>query len=123
MTSIFDQIGGSPAVSAAVSDFYQRVTADPSLAPYFTDTDMPRLEAHQRSFIAAALGGPTEYRGRTMADAHAGLGITAADFDAVVGHLVDTLTALSVPADLIATIGEALAPLKDDIVTAPAPVI
>jgi len=69
---------------------------------------------------AAAIGGPEIYEGRDMAAAHAGLAITEADFDAVVGHLVDTLTGLGVPDETIGQIGGALAPLRGDIVTAPA---
>ena len=38
-------------------------------------------------------------------------------FDRVVGHLVDTLVALGVPGELIQTIGDKLAPLRDQIVT------
>ena len=117
--SIYDGIGGSAAVSAAVDDFYARVLADPKLAPFFASTDLQRLKAHQRSFIAAAIGGPEVFSGRDMKTAHAGLGITSADFDAVAGHLVDTLTGLGVPADAIGQIGAAIAPLRADIVTAP----
>ena len=54
-----------------------------------------------------------------MASAHAGLGIADGDFDAVVGHLADTLTGLGVPEDTIGKIAGALAPLRDDIVTTP----
>lgn len=116
--SIYDSIGGASAVRAAVDDFYVRVLADPKLAPFFTSTDMDRLKAHQRSFIAAAIGGPEIFAGRDMASAHQGLGITDADFDAVVGHLVDTLTGLGVPEETIGQIGSALLPLRADIVTA-----
>jgi hemoglobin len=118
--SIYDSIGGAAAVSAAVDDFYARVLADPGLAPFFARTDLRRLKAHQRSFIAAAIGGPEIFAGRDMATAHAGLGVTDAQFDAVVGHLVDTLTGLGVPADTIGEIGAALAPLRGSIVAAPA---
>jgi hemoglobin len=117
--NIYDEIGGAGAVSAAVEDFYQRLLADPDLAPFFADVDLRKLKSHQRSFIAAALGGPEIYAGRDMAAAHAGLDISNADFDAVVGHLVDTLASLGVPDATIATIGSALAPLRADIVTAP----
>jgi hemoglobin len=48
--------------------------------------------------------------------------ITDADFDAVVGHLVDTLTGLGVPAETIGQIGAVLLPLRADIVTVRAPV-
>lgn len=117
--SIYDSIGGDPAVRAAVDDFYARILADARLAPFFTGTDLQRLKAHQRAFIAAAIGGPEVFGGRDMASAHAGLGIGDGDFDVVVGHLVGTLTALGVPVDTIGQIGQALAPLRRDIVTVP----
>lgn len=120
--TIYDSIGGAAAVRAAVDDFYDRVLADPGLAPFFAQTDLQRLKAHQRSFIAAAIGGPEIFAGRDMATAHAGLGIADAQFDAVVTHLVDTLAGLGVPADTIGQIGAALAPLRASIVTAPAAV-
>jgi hemoglobin len=116
--SIYDSIGGAPAVRAAVEDFYARVLADPRLAPFFTGTDLYHLKAHQRAFIAAAIGGSQIYEGRDMAAAHAGLAITDEDFDAVVAHLVDTLTGLGVPEETIGQIGGALAPLRGDIATA-----
>jgi hemoglobin len=117
--SIYDSIGGAPAVSAAVDDFYIRVLGDPGLAPFFSGTDLPALKAHQRAFIAAAIGGSEIYQGRDMAAVHRGLEIADDDFDSVVGHLVDTLTSLGVPAEAISQIGAALAPLRTDIVTAP----
>jgi hemoglobin len=116
---IYDRIGGASAVRAAVDDFYARVLADARLAPFFTSTDLNRLKAHQRAFIAAAIGGPEVFGGRDMASAHAGVGIGEGDFDAVVGHLVGTLTGLGVPEDTLGQIAGALAPLRDDIVTMP----
>jgi truncated hemoglobin YjbI/SAM-dependent methyltransferase len=117
--SIYDNIGGAPAVRAAVDDFYARVLADARLAPFFTGTDLHRLKAHQRAFLAAAIGGPEIFAGRDMAAAHAGLGIGDGDFDAVVAHLAGTLTRLGVPQDTTGQIARALAPLRDDIVTTP----
>lgn len=116
--SIYDSIGGAPAVAAAVDDFYTRVLADPTLTHFFDDVDMSRLKAHQRGFIAAAIGGPEIFAGRKMAAAHAGLAITDTDFDAVVTHLVATLTGLGVPDETIDQIGGTLAPLRSQIVTA-----
>lgn len=116
--SIYDAIGGAPAVGAAVDRFYVRVLADPRLAGFFTGVDLHRLKTHQRAFIAAALGGPDIFSGRDMAAAHAGLDITDAHFDAVVDHLVATLTELGVPDEQITRIGATLAPLRHQIVPA-----
>lgn len=117
--TIYDAIGGAPSVSAAVDKFYVRVLDDPQLAPFFEGVDMERLKAHQRKFIAAAIGGPEIYEGRDMGAAHAHLGVSDSDFEAVVGHLVVTLEELGVPQDVIGEIGAAVAPLQTQIVTNP----
>ncbi|BBY77299.1 group 1 truncated hemoglobin GlbN [Mycolicibacterium parafortuitum] len=117
MMSIFDHIGGPPAVTAAVDDFYRRLIADPVLTHYFDGVAMNRLKTHQRSFIAAALGGPEPYLGRSMREVHSHLAITAEHFDRVVAHLADTLTDLGVSTDIIEQIGAKLAPLKDEVVS------
>jgi hemoglobin len=114
---VFEQIGGKPAVSAAVDGLYARLLADPVIAPYFHDTDMERQKRHMRAFMAVALGGADLYAGRDMASAHARLRVTDDAFDRVVGHLVDTLASLGVPADIIEAIGAKLAPLRAQIVT------
>ncbi|MDR7277571.1 group I truncated hemoglobin [Catenuloplanes atrovinosus] len=114
--TLYESIGGEPAVRAAVAEFYRRVVADPELAGYFAGVDLARLKAHQRAFLATAVGGPGAYHGRSMTDAHAGLGITGAAFDAVVAHLAAALTTLGVPEPEIARIAATLAPLRADIV-------
>ena len=103
--SIFEQIGGPPAMTAAVDDFYRRVMADPALSPYFDGVDMRRLKNHQRAFISAAIGAPDPYLGRSMPD----------HFDRVVHHLVNTLADLGVADSIIDAVGATLAPLKADI--------
>src|ERR1041384_6790877 len=109
---IYEAIGGAPALAAAVDDFYVRVLADPELKGYFEGVDLERLKAHQRSFLAAAIGGSEIYAGRPVEEAHAPLAITQQHFDRVIGHLVDTLSELSVPADIIGEIGSTLIPLQ-----------
>lgn len=116
--AIYEQIGGAPAVNAAVELFYYKVTADPSLAHYFQGVDLASLKGHQRAFIAAALGGPQPYGGRDMGAAHSHLGITDADFDAVVAHLAAALAELGVAGETIDQIAAALVPLRTDIVAA-----
>lgn len=115
--SIYEEIGGAPALAAAVDDFYARILADSELVGYFDGMDLGRLKAHQRSFLAAAIGGSEIYAGRPMKEAHAPLAIAQKHFDRVVGHLVDTLTELSVPAEIIGEIGSRLIPLQEEIVT------
>jgi hemoglobin len=91
--TLYERIGGAPAVDSAVDGFYARVLADDELAPYFAGIDLAQLKAHQRVFLTMALGGPARYGGRAMDKAHEGLDITSEAFGRVVGHLADTLGA------------------------------
>lgn len=80
--------------------------------------DRARLQAHMTHFLMVALGGPQRYSGRGMAAAHAGRHITEAAFDRVVGHVVVVLESFQVPAEWIAEVGAAVAPLRQSVVTA-----
>src|SRR5262245_55763387 len=115
-TSLFEELGGKAAIAAVVDEFYARVLADPTLAPMVAGIDVDKLRRHQAAFLISALGGPNEYRGRGMRQAHAGLNITAAQFGAVAGHLSDALAACGVPAPTIDTVIGHVAQLQGDIV-------
>ncbi len=116
--SVYDEIGGAPAVKAAVTVFYDRVTADPELAQWFEGVDLRRLKAHQRAFLASALGGPELFSGRGLDAAHADLRITPEAFDAVVEHLAVTLHDLGASDDIVGRVRVRLEGLRGDIVTA-----
>jgi hemoglobin len=115
--SIFEAIGGEPALTAVVDDFYVRVLADPQLAGFFAGTSMPKLKGRQVEFFAAALGGPDFYTGTSMRQAHAGRGISQADFDKVAFHLTAALADAGVPGETVAQIAAAVTPLAQDIVS------
>ena len=119
-TTIYDEIGGGPAVTAVVDAFYDRLVADTELLRYFDGRDMARLKAHQRALVTVALGGPPEeYNGRMMHPAHAGLAITHDAFDKILGHLESVLTEAGVPGATSARILAILRPLRGDVVQAP----
>jgi hemoglobin len=99
VTSLYDQLGGAAAIDAAVDIFYRKVLGDERIAHYFDDVDMDRQIAKQKAFLTLAFGGPNHYTGRDMRRAHAHLvarGLGDEHFDAVVGHLADTLRELGV---------------------------
>ena len=48
-STIYEEIGGAPAVTAVVDAFYLRLIDDADLAPYFAGKDLARLKAHQRA--------------------------------------------------------------------------
>jgi methyl-accepting chemotaxis protein len=117
--SLFERLGGVPAIKLAVEQFYDRVLADPELAPFFAHTNMGWLKARQNAFFIQALGGPPVYKGRDMRSAHAHLPIEPRHFERVASHLAETLRALNVPDPLVDEVLVRVAPLADDIVNTP----
>jgi hemoglobin len=114
--SLFEQLGGAASIEAVVEDFYGRVLADETLRPVFAGIDLDNLRRHQTRFMSYALGGPNQYTGRSMRLAHAGLGITAAQFGAVAGHLEASLTSFDVPRHLIDQVIAHVAALRGEVV-------
>lgn len=102
--SLFDQLGGHPAVDAAVDVFYRRVLLDHRVSHFFQDTNMDAQRQKQKAFLTMVFGGPHEYQGKDLRQAHAHLverGLDRSHFDAVAEHLQFTLQWLEVPAALV----------------------
>ena len=103
--TLYEKIGGEPAVDAAVNIFYRKVLNDYRINRFFDNTDMDKQIAKQKAFFTMAFGGPNNYTGQDMRDAHANLvktGLNEDHFNAVMEHLGATLVELNVPGDLIA---------------------
>jgi hemoglobin len=114
--SLFDRIGGAPAVAAAAELFYRKVLSDPALSGYFDDVDLDRQVAKQAAFLTMALGGPGAYTGRDLRTAHAPLaGLTDGHVDLVIVYLAQTLGELGVAAPDIAAASAVAASVRDDI--------
>jgi hemoglobin len=115
-TSLYERLGENAAITAVVDDFVARCAADDRINAKFARTDVPRLKAMLVDQICEATGGPCTYTGRDMRTTHDGMGVTAGEFDALVGNLVVALDQAGVGAaekdDLLA----ALAPMRSDIV-------
>lgn len=93
--TLYDRIGGEPAVARMMDAFYERVLADRELAPFFAGVSMEKVRAMQTLFFCAALDGPFEYSGRPLAAVHYGLEIRPPHLARFVGHLLETLRGLA----------------------------
>jgi len=115
--SLYEAIGGRPALTAAVDVFYGRLIADPVLGPFFPGGVGARHRAYVVTALGEALGGPERYRGPDIASAHRGLGISDAHFDRAAACLVATLDELGVPGHLTDRIVAIVAGLRPAVVT------
>ncbi len=116
--TLYERLGGKVAITAVVDDFVGRVAADKRINDKFATADIPRLKRLLVEQICTAAGGPCTYTGRDMKTAHAGMGITGPQFDALVEDLVAALDKFKVPAHEKNELLSVLGPMKSDIVTA-----
>lgn len=115
--TLFDKYGGVPAITVIVRDFYKRVMRRPNLRRYFVNVSLDNLIHHQIAFVSMAMGKtPHDYAGRSMKDAHRGIGITSASFDLAIELLSDALTAGGVDATDVGAIIASVNTLRADIV-------
>lgn len=113
---LFDRLGGKPAVEAVIDDFLGRVAGDETINSGFAVGHVPRLRQRLVELVCSATGGPCTYSGRDMGTAHAGMKITNAQFDSLVGHLVATLDKFKVPAQEKGELLGLLGPMRGSIV-------
>lgn len=113
---LYDRLGGTPAITAVVDDFIGNVAGDTRINKRFATADIPRLKTMLVNQICEASGGPCKYTGASMKDAHKGMKITDAEFNALVGDLVKSLDKFKVGAEEKNDLLGALGGLKPDII-------
>ncbi|HEX6249533.1 MAG TPA: group 1 truncated hemoglobin [Nocardioidaceae bacterium] len=114
--SDYERVGGGAAIRVVVDRFYDLVLGDERLASFFTDSNLPQLKRHQALLIAQVLGGPAEYDGRDLQEAHAGLQIGRGDYALVVAYLAQALREAGVDEEIINRVGSVLASTEKDVV-------
>ena len=114
--SLYDRLGGKGAITAVVDDFVGNVAGDKRINGFFAKADIPRLKGNLVDQICQATGGPCVYKGKDMRTAHKGMGISDADFNALVEDLVKSLDKFNVPAKEKGELLGILGPLKPQIV-------
>jgi hemoglobin len=116
--SLYDRLGGVDGIKAVVKDFVEvQVANDVRInTKFFSNADLPKLQDLMVNQICEATGGPCKYTGRSMKEAHAGMGVDEASFGALVEDLVKSLTKLNVPKAEQDELIAALATMHDDIV-------
>jgi hemoglobin len=119
--TLYTRLGKTEGISAVVDQFLANVVADNTINGKFAATvsSSDRVQALRNNLIdqiCQGTGGPCTYKGKTMLQAHTGMNITDAEFNALVADLVASLDKYKVPEkeknELLAILG----PMKTDIV-------
>ena len=114
--TLFERLGGTPAITLVCDEFVNRTTTDPRIKYRFFNTDPANLKRLLVEFVSQATGGPAAYTGRDMASSHAGMELVDDEFTALVENLVAALDKFGVGAREKNELVGALGPLKPQIV-------
>jgi hemoglobin len=117
-SSLFERLGGTPAVRAVVEDFYGRCVADPDLERFFDRSKLSALKYHQLEFLKVAFAtnlSPDLDVPAMILDKHRSLfaiGLDVSHFDRVCEHLVASLVSAGAAPGLVTEAAQVLLPLR-----------
>ncbi len=112
--SLYERIGGQPAIDATVELFYKKVLSDSRVCHFFKGINMNKKNK-QRLFVAAALGGPEAWSGKNMRPAHDSLDLNNTHFNAIADNLEESLKEMKVPQVLIKEVMNIVESTRNDV--------
>jgi hemoglobin len=94
--SLFQRLGGSSGIGALVDDIVAQHMDNPVVRarfqPYLDAPDkLSAIKQHTCAFLEAGTGGPQQYSGRTMRDAHRGMNVSPTEYMAVLDDILAAL--------------------------------
>ena len=114
--SLYEDLGGREGIATVVDNFITEISFDPSIYPFFSKTNVPRLREKLEEQFCMLSGGPCEYTGDTMEKVHTGMHISSAEFNRTVELLQSAMDDAGVPFTTQNRLIRLLAPLREEII-------
>jgi truncated hemoglobin YjbI len=125
--TLWDRLGGEKNVAKVVDDFVNTAGKDPKVNFWRDPTRVPSkqevadLKTKLVEFVSSATGGPLQYEGKSMKEAHKGMKITNEEFDAAAKDLKDALVKNGAKAEDVDAVMKAVDGTRKEIVEAKEP--
>lgn len=117
--SLYHRLGGYDAIAAVSDEFIARLATDEQEKRFFagfSNDSKLRIRQLLIDIVCKSTGGPCVYIGRDMKTAHAGSGITKADWDRSLKIFGEVLNKFKVPDKEQQELAALLTPLEKDVV-------
>ena len=115
--TLFADMGGQPGIDKIVEASVANYLADERIKAVFDESNMDRVRAEFKVQFCQVAGGPCGYQGHDMTQAHRGLHLTNADFNAVVEDLQAAMEQVGVPFAVQNRFLARLAPMQHQVVS------
>jgi hemoglobin len=122
--SLYERIGGVNAISMVVDRFSDEVVKNPklnenpALKEWNESGQLPGLKFMRTLWLCEQAGGPFQYTGKDMGEAHKDLHLTADEFDEVGAEIARALDHFDVPEQEKQEVLAAIVARKDEVVSA-----
>ena len=119
--TLYERLGGAAGIRRIVDGTVAAHMENPLIghrfAPYADQPErVEEIKKHTCDFFAAGSGGPDTYAGRSMAEAHCGMQIDAAEYESACDDILGTMEALNYDTPTRGEVGEILKSLKTEII-------
>src|SRR5580698_339290 len=94
--TLYDQLGGKGGIDAITDGFLTNLANDSRIAHFFAKTDIDKFRSMLVKQFCFVSGGPCQYDGKSMLEAHKDINVTNADFNALVEDLEKAMDDLHV---------------------------
>ena len=79
--TLYDDLGGDAGIARLVSKLVEKYRADQRINGLFNETNFEYFADRLKEDICVRAGGPCEYQGLSMEDAHSGMDIKESEFN------------------------------------------
>ncbi len=119
--TLYERLGAAAGIRRIVDGAVAAHMDNPLIGHRFQPyADQPErveeIKQHTCDFFAAGSGGPDNYAGRSMTEAHRGMQIDAAEYDAAADDILGVMKSLNYDAQTRADVGTILESLKPEII-------
>jgi len=102
--SLYERLGGLKGITVVVDDFINRLVANdelnknPAISAGRKSSPSPYLKFQVSQMVCGVTGGPCNYTGKAMKEAHAHLGISEKEWGVMAAEFKTSLDKFEVPA-------------------------
>jgi len=94
--SLYERLGGAQGISVLVDEIVELHMSNPAIKARFLPqkddlAHLAQVKQHTCNFLGAGSGGPEQYKGRSMKEAHRGMNVSEAEYMAAVDDILAAL--------------------------------
>ena len=113
---LYREFGGQPGIERLVDGLLDNIARDDRIFPLFREANIDRLRSKLIEKFCSLTGGPCKYTGASLVDAHSGLKITEAQFNALVEDLIDAMESQDIAVGTQNRLLAILIPLRPEVI-------